>query len=584
MGAILFALGCGREPAPPAPDTTTTTATSAQATALEEAWRAASEGLQVGPTTGDGVALRWRPPTCAKRYAMRWDASVRSLGMDQRGGMFDELELELAPADGGGIWSIATSRHGFSRATGEHLGGHPLPPFADTRVVTDGRTWREADGPTALWNAPGYFFPLQLFSPALPETSAAGAVASWSLPPASPQAINVVESARVGTALDPFVGTAEQPDEEAMEVRLVEWIEIAGRRAAVLEWGGSESSASALGLGAATVGARWVIAEDGTLLHGMIIADTANVGTPTAAITQRAEIRLVRSCDQPVLRPFPTTPAERASIVLGQLRLAVIEYDHDEIASLFESPKDPSMHAARTVALRTTIERWGPFALGDGEVDDVVIHEDGIEIRAGVNLREPGSQRTGTLYARLGAGTPSRIVELRLQNGDDTWLSIDRERVAGSVGSITLRQDASRVVVVTNAVTPLPGRFVLAHDARDACALRFDTDGTTVTSHDVVLDGAEITIGPPRTDRLPADDTHDRIPCGGLTVRWSSPTYLYFERGDGAMFDLMVTDIADADELRLLDRGSPWLSQRWGDLAYDPKAEPIALRRQWQGP
>ncbi|MBA2665157.1 MAG: hypothetical protein H0U74_22915 [Bradymonadaceae bacterium] len=171
--------------------------------------------------------------------------------------------------------------------------------LADAIVENQRLALVELGEPGQLWSRLGTFSGLQVFFPALPDAAALDAMTHWDLRFAPLH--DSQGQARTPRAFDPRV-----------EVHLVEWIEIDGHEAAVLDarYAFDETYDGAASESIVFFG-RYVVLRSGRLLHAALSLRRALLPPPDEheavpiEVAQLAEARLSAACDGPVLDAIP---------------------------------------------------------------------------------------------------------------------------------------------------------------------------------------------------------------------------------------------------------------------------------------
>lgn len=565
--AFLCALSCGTPPEP------------TQIAAQQQAQRDSMGGLPVASAGVPSTPPRWRVLPCELRYSLRSTNDVDGLDAGSVPGSFADVDFALVPSDSGARLRVVSRHRGGLSASGERLrleAAQPQVPALE--LVTDGRAWRTTEA-AALWNATYPGVALAAFFPDLPVSQELGALGELQ-PLRSARDINAFEAARGYATLDPAL--AEESAEKPIQIAIARWISIAGGRAVELVSAESQGDIDMQGVSTGGWDARWVVREDGVLLHATMEGRATRVGSPTLSASSKSEIRLVASCAGPVMPAFPATSAERATLLLSELGDAAIREDRDALREALAATFVGAHRDAAVDGLVSAVRRFGPDVVaGDGEVR-VEVDDDVLDVITSGNvfLKSSASAAAG-LQARVTTDVPPRLLGLRVTFGARELLRIDAHTIGGEAVSATTAPHREKVLVSLPWVRAETGRYLLVDEGGRGCALRFDPGGATATSHvvDRWADGME--IGPPITRPLPERERPE-LPCGDLSVPWSSPSTLYLFDEESQHFDIAVTSYADVDELRASGSGSGsawvYLSARWGQLPWNARAERAALR------
>lgn len=376
--AVAFALGCRRSPAE---------------TAKTRDWAPVLQGH----TVRDGAPaprLAWTSPRgCTLTY--EWIARMQTLPDPSmaRGGIpvqgIEATGVAEGRGDDTGTWSLGVRWRALSNLAGEirSPGGRDEGIAAAMLLRTDGRAWREQDGPTSTWSAYGTFPGLVRFFPTLPAATREGTTATWRYRVHARNAGVAVDMRRGGLRLPPGMNPPppEGTDNEA-HARLARWITVDGQPVAVIETTERKVEASEQTVpGVGTVssqgerrsaGEHLVLASSGRLLFARY-DDTLDLRTRMGGQTlaQRqtvhAELRLVGACDGPSLSSaIPLrAPEERALDAVVALRNAIASEDRPRILAAL-SPALRARHgdpALLSLLLRHAA-RHGPLAFGSPEV------------------------------------------------------------------------------------------------------------------------------------------------------------------------------------------------------------------------
>lgn len=417
---------------------------------LGRRFEAAAQGLEQRDAAAPG-AWAWTLPSCELEYAFRVTLDMTVVGEEMPGSGLTIFGSWTARGEGSrmilrnGDVTIAHLSDGARRPGMTEAAGK----LAEIRLETDGRRWTEVDGPTSLWSAYGSWYGLTTFYPALPEGTAAAAASDWPITIFDRSGGGKVEAERGSLEL-PEGTELPEPETETVHahVELQRWIELAGRRAAVLRSRSDHDGGGPLG-GMGLLGGmkaersgqgQFVVSADGVLIHAEQRDRTEvkmRMGTKTMEQLHVlvAEARLLRDCNGPVLPEFPDdrSPSERALEAVAALRNHAAAGEQAQIEALL----DPELVAAHPEAAGCLIgfaKRYGPTALGMPELP------------AGDQIRQSGSAVDLRLHARLDAvegeepegsgdieyalqveGERERVVAIRLRRfGDEgPWLWIE---------------------------------------------------------------------------------------------------------------------------------------------------------------
>jgi hypothetical protein len=441
-------LSCGESTPPRAPERSSEPAAEPappSADELEARWDRARTGLDVEGAGAPSRAVRWSAPGCELRYAFRARAVVQQDGVDVshmhiRGG-FRWKPSERDGADVEIVNEALTLSHGEDGYTSPGM-TQAAGTLATIYLATDGSTWTERDGPTALWSAYGSWPGPVVFFPALPTGSTPGSERAWEIRLHTRGSGMRVEVARGTTTLPQGTEAPEpRPTEFPATSRVERWIDIDRARAAVLRarWELRERTQSG-GLDVQVDGTEnglYVITDRGRLIFAATVRRTnVEMGPLHQVHTIDSEARLVSSCDGgPVLPPFPEapTPPERASLALQRLRNAVASEQRADALALF----DPDILSARSEdavwdALRGCVATYGATSLGLPEFAPAPPQRGDI-----VELDVPGSLvRTGQASQPVQvraqvhvSGSDARIRSLEVVQGTRTLVEISSEGI-----------------------------------------------------------------------------------------------------------------------------------------------------------
>lgn len=350
-----------------------------------------------GHTVRDGdapAALAYRAPRGC-RLAYEWVARVRMFpgeaeareGLGPQG--IEARGVAEGEADAGGTWTLGVRYRELAHLMGEVR----APASRDEGIAapmllrTDGRGWREEDGPTATWSAYGTFPGLVRFFPTLPATPRAGSFSRWRYRVHGDGAGIAVEVRRGGVRLPPgMVPPPAQGTERQARARVARWLRVDGAPVAVIETEGREDDASEQtvpGMGSVTtrserrtLGEHLVLASTGRLLFARYDDDaTVRMRLPGREMVQRqtvhAELRLVGACDGPTMRSAipPRGAEERALDAIVALRNAMAAEDRAAaLAALSPSLRARHGDEALYATLRRHVRRHGPRSLGTPEI------------------------------------------------------------------------------------------------------------------------------------------------------------------------------------------------------------------------
>jgi hypothetical protein len=294
---------------------------------LDELWRSASATLAPQPGTPPQQPLRYRVHDCELGYQLSSTVLGEITKAKGRTPAGQEVTLELI-ARRHAPQTLAFSLVGqrtFRLADGRRVAlEQPTPTFAEARVVVDGGSLREIEGPTSLWSVFGAFPGLVHFFPALPASSAIASRAPWKLAVHQPRDALPVEAKRGAARLpagDRVMVMA--PRVKAVTVELRSWLAVGKHAAAVLEasWNHRQTlHSTAKELRSERWLARYVVLDDGRLLWASALVTRAQRWTPLVEGADEApkraagegeqrgesvhELRLVKSCNGPVLPPL----------------------------------------------------------------------------------------------------------------------------------------------------------------------------------------------------------------------------------------------------------------------------------------
>lgn len=344
-----------------------------------------------GHTVGDGApaSLRYAVPAgCRLAYEWSFVSRIEPTG---------ELRAAHAPAMGvavggraegdaaSGLWTLSVPW----REVGLVTNGTRNPPSRDEDFAapmllrTDGRAWREDDGPTQTWSAFGTFAGLVRFFPTLPAESHVGASTPWRYRVHGQNAGAAVEVRRGHVQLPP--GAAMPPvDGKDMDARarIARWITVDGQPVAVIETDEVARDATTQQIPGAgsfstraerrSTGEHLVLARSGRLLLARYDDDvTVHTDVGGRAMDQRqrghGELRLVAACDGPTLASpvAPRSGEERALDAAVALRNAVVEgRAGDVVARLSPSLRQRHGDATLAATLLRHVRRHGPRCLG----------------------------------------------------------------------------------------------------------------------------------------------------------------------------------------------------------------------------
>ncbi len=357
-------------------------------------WSRALPGHAVGDTA-PAPQLRYLAPTgCPLAYEwtatihMEPDARMRAQGMPTQGlSLRGRIEGE-APGD---QWSLSVVWQ-----EGGHLlvaGNVRLPTAhvtergAATLLRTDGRSWREEDGPTTIWSANGTFSGLVRFFPTLPSGAALGASTPWRYRAHAQNAGVGADVRRGGLQLPAGVEVPPPTGEDFTATsRVARWITVDQQPVAVIETsetarnGGSQEIPGAGSMRVESArrsnGEHLVLATQGRLLFARY-DDVITVHTVVGSTvmdqrqTVHAELSLVRACNGPVLSSpiTPRTAVERTLDTYTTLRNAAASGQRAEMLSAL-SPSLRQRHGDDALAstLQRFAERHGPQCLGTPEI------------------------------------------------------------------------------------------------------------------------------------------------------------------------------------------------------------------------
>jgi hypothetical protein len=269
-------------------------------------WKRAAGDLAV--EDGQPASLRYQVPSCPLRYAVR----SRHLNEVAKGrepaGVETVAEVTATPSGETVAWQVV--KHALFALHDEDRSEQKVPR-ADTSpaiVKTDGIVFREDGGPTALWAAHTSLPPLHWFYPTLPKESAVGSTSRWTIVTYAKTTGGKGERTR-----DPNAMLANMtPSQQAVEVTLASWQRIASTPAAVLggAWNVIEETTSPMkSERVERWRARWVVLDNGRVLHAIAAAGTYHAWTTGADENSKLgsaelELRLVEACDGPVLQGF----------------------------------------------------------------------------------------------------------------------------------------------------------------------------------------------------------------------------------------------------------------------------------------
>jgi hypothetical protein len=253
-------------------------------------------------------------------------------------------------------------------------------------------------------------------------------------------------------------------------------------------------------------------------------------------------------------------------------------------------------------AAAKVVQRYGPFALGYS-ADDIKVQAQGDKSALEIETLVQGEhQSRGVVHATIGTTGRIELLEVLLRSGPfdkgrpEQVLSISAAGITGSiVGWAPKRADV--VLTMEGAIEAPRDRYVVARRGTSYCAVKLTSEPGDHVSYDALDlgDGSQL----PRTARrtpgrvweanTPTStpgisstrSSHLVIQCGGISISWSAPAYLYFKGinfGDGDAGELPALDLAitDASTEGQLDLHAPkltWLSNRWGDAAWSIDAE-----------
>ncbi|MDO9022950.1 MAG: hypothetical protein Q8S73_05750 [Deltaproteobacteria bacterium] len=267
-------------------------------------------------------------------------------------------------------------------------GGSDEDFAAPVWLRTDGRTWTEEDGPTAMWSAYGTTQGLVRFFPTLPGGAGVGARGSWRFRVHAEGSGLAVEARRGRTVLPE--GTSPptpQGEDQTYQITLTRWITVDGHPVAVLESVGSGDRRAVQQLGAAAArritttqrwrsrGAHLVLARTGRMLLSRF-EDVHDIRMRGAGAnmqqrqTVQGELRLVSACDGPTLASpvRPRTAAERSLDEAAWLRNALVQGDRAAVLRSL-SPALRARHGDAVVDLLLRHVRWhGPRSIGNPEL------------------------------------------------------------------------------------------------------------------------------------------------------------------------------------------------------------------------
>lgn len=357
-------------------------------------WSRALPGHAVRDTS-PAPQLRYLAPTgCPLAYEwtatvlMEPDARMRREGMPTQGlSLRGRIEGD-AP---GGQWSLSVA---WQEAGQLLVAGNARLPTAHvtdrgaaTLLRTDGRSWREEDGPTTIWSASGTFPGLVRFFPTLPSGAELGATTPWRYR-AHAQNAGVGAEVRRGGLQLPAGRTAPAPigEDFTASSRIARWITVDQQPVAVIETsetaqnGGSQEIPGGTSMRVESTrrsnGEHLVLATQGRLLFARyddvitvhtVVGDTVMDQRQTV----HAELSLVRACNGPVLSSpiTPRTPVERALDAYVSLRNAAAENQRAEmLAALSPSVRQRHGDDALASTLRRFSERHSVQCLGTPEI------------------------------------------------------------------------------------------------------------------------------------------------------------------------------------------------------------------------
>lgn len=289
---------------------------------LRRRWKAASQGrVQPAPAPEDGSPPRWQLPSCALRYELSsWniaenatpDGSAKSQAQS-RAGVGRGREATTRVAFSLNPDSDSVTLQVVDAVTTVNAEGVPSTPTAHAvhdwalpQLTTDGRRWRERQGPTTVWSAYASVPALQGQFPVLPTSGAVGARMAW---PLEIQPVGVTRDVEDRRARGVGGGEVVAPIRRTRDLRLAGYLFVDGVRAAALEaqWDTVVDVSSPRRFLRAE---RWlgrfiVLLSSGRLLYAISRGRSWQELDSHDAIetTGRGEIelRLVEACDGPTL-------------------------------------------------------------------------------------------------------------------------------------------------------------------------------------------------------------------------------------------------------------------------------------------
>lgn len=584
-------------------------------------WRALEPRIRAVPSDAPTGQVRWTAPAadCVLRYAVDAE-SRRALEADadpsSPSGAYYEGLLELRRTAPAQTFEIApTSEHtGLLHADARSAPAGSDPTHAPPRLHIDRAGLQEVDGTTLLWSALGSFGGLVQLFPRLPDEAKPGATVDWSFAFHDGNAAVGTEARRGHVRASPdalrsaaAAGRASGVQHVTVRVRLVRWVRVGARRAAVLDGSSGFDGPMPWTGPAATTGAfadvrakskthyHWVVTEDGRLLHAAVLNHTRMTMSGQAhSLDSRLEARLVSACDGPTLPTF-----ERA-IPASELALAtyaeLLGAAGDGATARVEAILAPTLTDPSIAPLLVRVaRRYGPGVLGISALAEIESSPGGhVTIRSPATFEDGSTLPSGQASLRFAVVGGRALVEgidvsIPAADQDDGTvapeehvLAVDSTGASSSVANWEpLPSDPQSALTVRQSVDAAAGQIVLVRRGVAMCALRATAPATGVGGRASFEWWSWRSSETPReaghASAALLEDDEPVVHCGDIDLGWSAPAYVYFGSAPGASaaVELAPTQFRTIAEVDTTSPAVRWFHRRWGQAAYDARLDTL---------